>query len=492
MPRNLIVLSDGTGQQGGLSPDELQSNIYKIYRGTGPPSTITADKQWAFYDAGIGTTPGGKPSLARRIWNWLCGATGLGLTRNIIDCYEQIITLWRPDDRVFLFGFSRGAYTVRGVATVMRLCGVPLRAEDGTLLADNPPKARAVAAEAVKQVYQYALSSRDQPHAHTRDELAVLFRQRYGSDNDGGPNAHPHFIGVFDTVAALGGRELLAYVLCAIIVVLAAVGVFAGFDAFAKTMAWFVFLMILIGGPAYLVTHIKVARGLSNLPWWKRIRILPPRFVYYDESLGYKVGAARHALSTDEGRDSFERVKWGETGRAEQLVQIWFAGNHSDIGGSYPESESRLSDIALRWMVDEAKIAAMLWDKTAVSIHPDPTGIEHDECERLIFRFAKKNQRLLTKDARLHPTVFDRLRLQRVTKSDTTGPYRPKSLRNHISCDHYYHADELIETHRAEALVEAQRLASEPEDENSKKPEGYWDRLIAEIQRRATLAPAVP
>ena len=39
----------------------------------------------------------------------------------------------------------------------------------------------------------------------------------------------------------------------------------------------------------------------------------------------------------------------------EPFVQLWFAGNHSDIGGSYPETESRLSDIALKWMIDEAR-----------------------------------------------------------------------------------------------------------------------------------------
>ena len=48
-------------------------------------------------------------------------ATGLGITHNIIDCYAAIIRVWQPGDRIYLFGFSRGAYTVRCVAGVLKL-----------------------------------------------------------------------------------------------------------------------------------------------------------------------------------------------------------------------------------------------------------------------------------------------------------------------------------------------------------------------------------
>jgi uncharacterized protein (DUF2235 family) len=49
----------------------------------------------------------------RTFYNWVSRATGLGLTRNIVDCYAALIRMGRPGDRIFLFGFSRGAYTVR-------------------------------------------------------------------------------------------------------------------------------------------------------------------------------------------------------------------------------------------------------------------------------------------------------------------------------------------------------------------------------------------
>ena len=81
----------------------------------------------------------------------------------------------------------------------------------------------------------------------------------------------------------------------------------------------------------------------------------------YDRHFTSDVQYARHLQSIDEGRKDFKRVPWGGSGTVkwpdrqgepEQFDQIWFAGNHADIGGSYPENESRLSDIALAWMVE--------------------------------------------------------------------------------------------------------------------------------------------
>ena len=109
---------------------------------------------------------------------------------------------------------------------------------------------------------------------------------------------------------------------------------------FWKAIALSVLFGLAITAVIYTITHIKFARDLHDVPFWKRFHIAPPRFKYDDESLGYAVGFARQALSIDESRASFDRVRWGEMGHAAQLVQMWFAGNHSDIGGSYPEEES--------------------------------------------------------------------------------------------------------------------------------------------------------
>src|SRR5580692_3600966 len=137
MPRNILIFSDGTGQAGGLTPDENVSNIYKLFRATrcSPESEIDPSAQLTFYDAGLGSQPDSGIFFAERGYRWLHNlvsqATGLGITLNIIDCYAAILRMWQPGDRVFLFGFSRGAYTVRCAAAVLSLCGVPTTMADG-------------------------------------------------------------------------------------------------------------------------------------------------------------------------------------------------------------------------------------------------------------------------------------------------------------------------------------------------------------------------
>src|SRR3954447_25397081 len=90
MGKNIIILSDGTGQRGGVLFDERRSNIYKLYRATrcGPDSAVDPTEQLAFYDPGIGTLPGGLGNfwaIERWLYNKVSQATGLGLTRNIVD-----------------------------------------------------------------------------------------------------------------------------------------------------------------------------------------------------------------------------------------------------------------------------------------------------------------------------------------------------------------------------------------------------------------------
>ena len=71
----------------------------------------------------------------------------------------------------------------------------------------------------------------------------------------------------------------------------------------------------------------------------------------------------RHAVSIDERRAFFRENSFGEPHDAQQdILEVWFAGVHSDVGGSYPESKSQLSQIALRWMLCEAELAGLLVD----------------------------------------------------------------------------------------------------------------------------------
>jgi uncharacterized protein (DUF2235 family) len=161
--RNIVIFSDGTGQRGGVFFDEARTNIYKLYRATrcAPDSNISPERQLTFYDAGLGTHSGGGDALSRTwrtIYNFVSQATGLGITRNIVDCYTAITQLWQPGDRIFLFGFSRGAYTVRCVASALCLCGIPTKDAKGGALKRDEASARKTATRAVKSVYQHVSS----------------------------------------------------------------------------------------------------------------------------------------------------------------------------------------------------------------------------------------------------------------------------------------------------------------------------------------------
>jgi uncharacterized protein (DUF2235 family) len=90
MAKNILIFADGTGNEGGLLPDESRTNVYKLFCATrtGPDSPIDPAKQIAFYIPGVGTyAPGETPSLFKHIWGGLQEAVGGGLTHRIIDGY---------------------------------------------------------------------------------------------------------------------------------------------------------------------------------------------------------------------------------------------------------------------------------------------------------------------------------------------------------------------------------------------------------------------
>jgi uncharacterized protein (DUF2235 family) len=459
--KNIVIFSDGTGQRGGLLFDERRSNIYKLYRATrcGPDSAVSPTEQLAFYDPGIGTLPGGLGFLgavARKIHNIISQATGLGLTANIIDCYAAIVRLWEPGDRIFLFGFSRGAYTVRCVAGVLALCGVPTRMKNGAPLQRDDSSVARIANEAVKSIYQHVSSPSDAKYVPQRTELAERCRTQYGSDAAGKSNAYPHFIGVFDTVASIASYGSIAGVAVLVLIFLATVSgllwlanIWLGFGfAFWSLFVIVAAVAAIVGAIAYLATHIKMAFGLKNHSWWQTVHFTEARMKFYDQQLNTNVGWARHAISIDEHRADFDHVPWGsatevrqtKAGEPDWLQQFWFAGNHSDIGGSYPENESRLSDISLQWMLHEAqKIPdGLRADQAVLRLYPATEGMQHDECREMVFRFANKINRQILPDATLHASVEERFKLNAVLQYDVTLPYRPEALRHHGNVARYY------------------------------------------------------
>lgn len=178
---------------------------------------------------------------------------------------------------------------------------------------------------------------------------------------------------------------------------------------------------------------------------WKNGHYAKWNLSNYDRWLDLEVGHARHALAIDEHRENFPRVSWAMAAEAEKakqrtpawLKQVWFAGCHSDIGGSYPEPESRLSDIALQWMLEELKecVPEVLVNSDKLYMAPDPTGMQHDETYMFDLGPIKKRwpSKPRTVDAgfALHPSVLVRLKADAVSHLGEMQPYRPKQLSDH-------------------------------------------------------------
>ncbi len=108
MSKRIVYCADGTWDAPGSS-----TNVYLLYKAL----TVSAD-QVTYYDDGIGAGITG-------IAHVLDGAFGLGLFQKIQDGYTTIGHAYEPGDRIYLFGFSRGAYTARSLAGMIAICGLP-------------------------------------------------------------------------------------------------------------------------------------------------------------------------------------------------------------------------------------------------------------------------------------------------------------------------------------------------------------------------------
>jgi len=460
MAKNIIIFSDGTGQVGGLRPDERRSNVYKLYRATrcGPDTTIDPAEQVTYYDAGLGSMPPEGAFFAIRAYRWLHNlfslATGLGITTNIVDCYAAILSMWQPGDRIFVIGFSRGAYTVRCLAAVLSLCGVPTTMKDGkTPLRRDAKTVKKIASEAVKNVYQHVSSPADEKYVDQRKAIALRFRLKYKSDAAGLPNANPYFIGVFDTVASLGSYPLSAAMFGGAVVLILLLSWLLSILLPFWTAFWLLAAVAVAGaGIWYVISHLRYATGLKDYSFWQTLHFTSPKMKFYDPHLDNDVRYARHALSIDENRADFAIVKWGSKSNKgpprkdtdpDWLQQVWFAGNHSDVGGSYLENESRLSDISLEWMTHAA---VNLPDETGpaghgikinpllLQVRPDPLGPQHDEREPGFLWGIRwpKGLRHIDPEAVLHSSVYKRAAAERVPHFYDTIDYSPENLVDHV------------------------------------------------------------
>lgn len=488
-----MIFADGTSMIGGVHLEENTTNIFKLYRATrsGADSPVDRTQQLAFYHAGLGAKPqdsGSLPNPLKALRRLTSLAMGAGITEHVIDCYETILRHYQPDDRIFLFGFSRGAYTVRNLAGVLNLCGIPeYMGQAGVDYARNGAEMRRIAQEAVT-IYEHGAGKDHSQYAPEREERARRFRQHYGSwwqRGQQGENAHksnvaPYFIGVFDTVAALGVSGIKRWLVLGIAALGAAVatGLLSALleAVFTLSQPLAVSLALLLVVMLPIVRNVKKRlRVISHYPATDRANIyrksghlLPTfnfrwhlaiwRFNFFDRHLDNRVAYARHALSIDERRAAFARVPWGIKGERsatavegnstapEWFRQVWFAGDHSDIGGGHPEQEAGLADISLQWMVAQLQELPNppLLNRERLQCSPDPLAPQHclvtgvrEKFPRWwpqALRFSWPSQtREIPPDAPLHPSVLQRYQMDSVLQHSEFKPYRPDNLAGHTA-----------------------------------------------------------
>lgn len=336
--QRLIVLFDGT-----WNDSEDRTNVYRLARQI--QDYDGEKRQRFFYDPGVGTS---KWSRFRG------GAFGYGLSENLIQGYEWLSRNYREEDEIWIFGFSRGAYTARSLVGLIRKCGL-LHITSPTLL------------EKAESIYRDKL--------HPDSPIYEDFRKAYSR------NVKIHFIGVWDTVGALGipGTTLLS------------------------------------------------ERG---------------KYSWHDTELSGIVERAYHALALDEFRAAYDVSLWAQPGGQKKTSQIeveqrWFIGAHADVGGGY--EDKALSEISLNWMQTRATDAGLKMDliePTEEAWNTDPKPSFHD----FLFGWYAKYRKILSKgDGKFyrkfatgpkgHPAVnvtVDESVWQRWRASD--GGYRPRTL----------------------------------------------------------------
>ena len=305
VPRNIALCFDGTWNSDDASSP---TNVVKTWQAI-RPATSAGVEQLAYYDRGVGTG---------RFDRFRGGVLGLGLARNVELAYQWLTDNYREGDRLFLFGYSRGAYTARSLAGLVGLCGIPDEGRCG--LAGFRPAAAASQAMAIYRM----------PAGKTRQERAARHRDTFcrahsAPDVNGADVVRPssprpssstvHFVGVWDTVGALG-----------------------------VPITW--------------------------LNW-----VGARRHRFHDVQLDRHIRHACHAVSVDEGRRPFAPTLWLSPPAQGQVVeQLWFPGVHGDVGGGRPHTG--LSDGALLWMWAKAWVAGLAFEpwSTFHDLAPDPYG----------------------------------------------------------------------------------------------------------------------
>src|SRR5882757_6668726 len=314
-PRNIVICCDGTGNE----ISENISNVLKLYRCLHKKNT--EPRQLVFYDPGVGTLARPNPwrKFSQDFVAILGLATGYGLDDKVLASYQFLVHNYRDGDQIYLFGFSRGAYTVRVLAGLIHKVGL-ISPQQANLAGSGLTSYKQFSSDG-QHGLGYDLqqladggSDEDGPLPTSKDDQAAQFARILSVR---WPTIR--FVGVWDTVAS-----------------------------------------VIVPRPDRL--------------YWPSLEELA--YTLQNPS----VKTFRQAISIDERRCMFRLKKWdapqtfnfnrfSKTNNSEpqDIQQVWFAGVHSDIGGGYPEIESGMSKYPLLWMIDEAVKCGLEVDQRTVN-----------------------------------------------------------------------------------------------------------------------------
>lgn len=319
-PRNLVVCSDGTGQLWG----SRDSNVVRLVRHCAKDAG-----QLVFYDPGVGTDEFFPPTSVVTSLIYKCQmlsglALGKGIYENVAQCYQFLVENYRAGDRIFLFGFSRGAFTVRSVSGLVRLFGI-VRPDARPLL---PLMLRGYFASA--------------QHSKRRHELAADIKQHFTDET--GQRAKVHFVGVWDTVASVGG--------------LVPQRISANANVAEKPYG-----------------HIRQAVSVGEY----RAQFAPRLYETKQDPLP--------------AREQDKPQRWSDPRdqRERSFEQRWFCGVHIDVGGGSDEREHELAYIPLRWLVAEAESCGLKgaenasYERLGAELEDGQSHQVHDQALRVPF-----------------------------------------------------------------------------------------------------------
>ena len=189
-PRQLLVFCDGTNNT--LTGRKTDTNVLQLYEHV---ARTQDDRQTLYYDPGVGS-PDVLPGIDAweyvvRKWERISGlAAGRGVFENVGEAYAFLAREYRPGDQIFLFGFSRGAFTARSVAGMIHLFGI-IRPESAALI------------PTLLRVYFAPKPSEGRTDVkYLRGGVAGQIRDSFTSA--AGHDASVRFVGVWDTVATVG------------------------------------------------------------------------------------------------------------------------------------------------------------------------------------------------------------------------------------------------------------------------------------------------